>query len=460
MTSTSVGQRGEQRERREMVGHDDVGLGDRLPAAHGDQPGVAGPAADEHDAAGPAARRRAGRAVGDAAVGEPGDDGVPHADRALRIPAAVHADDEIAVPADRGGPGAGGGPVVGRAQKMRTRSASSATAALTAGSSVAATAYQAPARSPGVAAAAPGQRARLDQRLQGGGDLGTDDGDPRARLEQAGHPAVGHLPAAHHDDAPAGQPQADRVDDPGLRVDRGRVHAHRIAADCYAGSGACSPSPPGAGTATWPEGPARLPLLGAGRRARRNELSEDGAPGRHRPAGRRAAVRRRTARREGGDPAARHGEPLPTVTHVHLHDGPKVVHRYDLEPLSARPGSTTCVRRWPPARDPATRPSPTEQPRAVGRRAAGTSPALHAPRLGDHPVEPRPVQRRALPAHRGRVELQQPVEPHLAGPAPGVPGAGADVGPHSGRGGPRRRRRGRGPGWSAAGRAGPSRGGR
>jgi hypothetical protein len=35
--------------------------------------------------------------------------------------------------------------------------------------------------------------------------------------------------------------------------------------------------------------------------------------------------------------AARHGEPLPTVTHVHLSDGPKVVHRYDLQPL---PGST------------------------------------------------------------------------------------------------------------------------
>ena len=32
--------------------------------------------------------------------------------------------------------------------------------------------------------------------------------------------------------------------------------------------------------------------------------------------------------------AARHGAPLPTVTHVHLHDGPKVVHRYDLEPLT------------------------------------------------------------------------------------------------------------------------------
>ena len=32
--------------------------------------------------------------------------------------------------------------------------------------------------------------------------------------------------------------------------------------------------------------------------------------------------------------AARHGDPLPTVTHVHLHGGPKVVHRYDLEPLT------------------------------------------------------------------------------------------------------------------------------
>ncbi len=30
----------------------------------------------------------------------------------------------------------------------------------------------------------------------------------------------------------------------------------------------------------------------------------------------------------------RHGAPLPTVTHVHLHDGPKVVHRYDLHVLT------------------------------------------------------------------------------------------------------------------------------
>jgi hypothetical protein len=36
--------------------------------------------------------------------------------------------------------------------------------------------------------------------------------------------------------------------------------------------------------------------------------------------------------------AARHGEPLPTVTHVHLHGGPKVVHRYDLESLEGQAG--------------------------------------------------------------------------------------------------------------------------
>jgi hypothetical protein len=35
---------------------------------------------------------------------------------------------------------------------------------------------------------------------------------------------------------------------------------------------------------------------------------------------------------------ARHGDPLPTITHVHLHDGPKVVHRYDLQPLPGQAG--------------------------------------------------------------------------------------------------------------------------
>jgi hypothetical protein len=36
--------------------------------------------------------------------------------------------------------------------------------------------------------------------------------------------------------------------------------------------------------------------------------------------------------------AARHGDPLPVVTHVHLHDGPKVVSRYDLHPLPGQAG--------------------------------------------------------------------------------------------------------------------------
>jgi hypothetical protein len=35
---------------------------------------------------------------------------------------------------------------------------------------------------------------------------------------------------------------------------------------------------------------------------------------------------------------ARHGDPLPTITHVHLHGGPKVVHRYDLQSLTAAAG--------------------------------------------------------------------------------------------------------------------------
>ncbi len=35
---------------------------------------------------------------------------------------------------------------------------------------------------------------------------------------------------------------------------------------------------------------------------------------------------------------ARHGDPLPTITHVHLHGGPKVVHRYDLQSLTGTAG--------------------------------------------------------------------------------------------------------------------------
>ena len=44
---------------------------------------------------------------------------------------------------------------------------------------------------------------------------------------------------------------------------------------------------------------------------------------------------------------ARHGAPLPTVTHTHLHDGPKVVHHYDLHPLT--PGAGVYHLRIEPA---------------------------------------------------------------------------------------------------------------
>ena len=87
MTSTSAGSEDEQRLRRQVVGHDDVGLRDRPPAAHGDQSRIARAAADQDDGAAPPAGRRAGDAVGDAAVGQPGDDGVAHADGPLRVPA-------------------------------------------------------------------------------------------------------------------------------------------------------------------------------------------------------------------------------------------------------------------------------------------------------------------------------------------------------------------------------------
>ncbi|MGY1728298.1 hypothetical protein ACI79J_15115 [Geodermatophilus sp. SYSU D01062] len=48
--------------------------------------------------------------------------------------------------------------------------------------------------------------------------------------------------------------------------------------------------------------------------------------------------------------AARHGAPLPTVTHVHLHGGPKVVSRYDLQPLPGRAGVYHLRQREPQPR--------------------------------------------------------------------------------------------------------------
>jgi hypothetical protein len=91
-------------------------------------------------------------------------------------------------------------------------------------------------------------------------------------------------------------------------------------------------------------------LLGAGRRTRRNELSEDAS-------GTDIGPQDAVLLFVGGPldgrveiRAARHGEPLPMITHVHLHDGPKVVHRYDLEPLTERVG---VYNLRPPVRRPA-----------------------------------------------------------------------------------------------------------
>lgn len=53
---------------------------------------------------------------------------------------------------------------------------------------------------------------------------------------------------------------------------------------------------------------------------------------------------------------ARHGAPLPTITHVHLHGGPKVVHRYDLQSLE---GSAGVYQLRPPVRRSAHDESPT-----------------------------------------------------------------------------------------------------
>ena len=240
MTSTSVGSEDSSDRGARWSATTTSACATRLAAAHGDQPRVAGPAADEDDAAAPRppAAVRDG-AVGDAAVGQPGDDGVPHPDRALRVAAAVHADDEVAVPADGGRPDARGGPVVG------------------AGAEDVAPARppRRPRRSP------PGRRwprrrtrRRRGRRARsGGGARSASRGSTSASRAgvTSGLTTVTRAPASSR---PATRRWAtwpppttttrrswrrrpDRVDDPGLRVDGCRVHALRIAADCFVGSG-------------------------------------------------------------------------------------------------------------------------------------------------------------------------------------------------------------------------------
>ena len=239
------GQRGQQRQRRQVVGDDDVGLRERLAAPHGDQPWIAGAAADQHHAAGNTARHATPRPVGDAAVGEPADDGVADTHRPLRIAAAVHADHQLAMPADGGGPRAGGGPVVGAgaedAVPLGLLGHRGVHRRIVGGGHDVPGAHEIARR---VAEADPAQAPGLDERLQCGSDLGADDGDPRTGLQQPGHAPVGHLSAAHHHHAPAGEPQTHGVDHPGLRADRARAHGHRIPAVCYGGVVGLAARPP------------------------------------------------------------------------------------------------------------------------------------------------------------------------------------------------------------------------
>ena len=98
MTSTCGRQFGQQFLRREPVGDDDVGVGEQPPAAHGDQFGVAGSAADQ----GHSAVHDAGRFAGDQALLQRLVNGRPDRRRATVLAAGQHADREALV-LERGG---------------------------------------------------------------------------------------------------------------------------------------------------------------------------------------------------------------------------------------------------------------------------------------------------------------------------------------------------------------------
>ena len=135
----------EQRQRCQPVGDHDVGLGERGPAAHRDQARVAGATADQDHPPGPwAPGRRCGRELGGC------DEGVAHGGGARRVAVGVHRDGVRPGPPGRRDPGRRLAGVVGaHAQDVRCCSASAATAAFTAGSSVQAMTSQASVEVPG-----------------------------------------------------------------------------------------------------------------------------------------------------------------------------------------------------------------------------------------------------------------------------------------------------------------------
>ena len=140
---------GEQIARAEAVGDDDVGLGEEAAAAHGDQVGVAGAAADEGDAGG------AGAVVGgdEGAVAQALDDRVADGGGVAGVAAlgvgGEHGDGDALAVARRRGPGGGRVGVVGAdAPDAVALRLGGGARRWPRGSPVAIRAYQASARSP------------------------------------------------------------------------------------------------------------------------------------------------------------------------------------------------------------------------------------------------------------------------------------------------------------------------
>ena len=204
------GQLAEQLARGQPVGDHDVGLHQRLAAGDRDQLGVARAAADQHHA-----RRPVALVPGDdGALAQALQDLVAYGGGALRLALAEHRDGHPGVPADRRGPGGGPGGVVGADAEDPARLGRGARpASLTSRSSVAAMTYQASSRSASSKPRAcqvisPAADHALDRR----GDLGRDQVHVGADRDQLRHPALGDVPAADDDHAPAGQQQARGVD--------------------------------------------------------------------------------------------------------------------------------------------------------------------------------------------------------------------------------------------------------
>src|SRR5690606_32419748 len=190
----------EQGAGRQPVGHDHVGLGQELAAAHGDQAGVARAAADEGDADGFGTIA----AVVDGAVAQRARHGVADAGRPARVAAGGDGDADLVDPAGRGRPGGRGVPVVG------AYAPDALGLGLGGDGGVDRPVVGARLDEPGAVAVThfigpgvPGDAAGGYEVVQRGGDGRRDDAHLRSRLEQRGYPPLGDAPAAHDEDPAA-----------------------------------------------------------------------------------------------------------------------------------------------------------------------------------------------------------------------------------------------------------------